>query len=163
MQVGHLKTTEMKTHLKKFMQRSPNFGRSVLLVGNAITEGKRPPCVLDYRFVVLPPLHRFVTFSRLRMVQSAWTSRDYDWNQVRLSFKYTLAASLMPQSFACATFISTACTLNTSFVPTPKTTIGTLNTHDICSNQLLPRNLRCCPVLARPDEHFRSSYIALPK
>lgn len=29
-----------------------------------------------------------------------------------------------PHSFACATFISTAATINTSFVPNDKTTIG---------------------------------------
>jgi len=61
-----------------------------------------------------------------RLVQSTRSSRSNDWHQV-CSYQYIIRLSAnfwFVHSFACATFLSTVCTLGTDFVPTPRTTIG---------------------------------------
>lgn len=66
----------------------------------------------------------------VRVVQSPRPSRYHDRHKVKPISHLDLFSAVLNSersSFACANFISTACTLGTDFVPTPETTIGMNN------------------------------------
>jgi len=102
-----------------------------------------------------------------RLVQPFGPSSGNDWNQVP-TFRQRVVTYLMNSnypSFACATFISTACTLKTNFVPTPKTTIGGF----VSIRNAIPTNDLCChsrylcrgDLQSRIDQYFWCTFTSL--
>lgn len=89
-------------------------------------------CPPDQRWPVFLGRHAFnsqegtLRFVDLWLVQSPWSGRCDHWNKVFSSQRYLWWHAVLThsRSFGCATFISTVATINTSFVPNEKTTIG---------------------------------------
>ena len=89
-------------------------------------------CSPDQRWPVFLGCYAFhpqkgtLRFLGLWLVQSPGSGRCNYRNQVFPLPKYLQCHAVLtyPRSFGCATFISTAATINTNFVPNDKTTIG---------------------------------------